>query len=109
MIKPLLGFIPWVAAISFLVDKDAATLLSEMVRNAENSLIIDTFKPDYWVKKWSKYGIPGVTLKDLRRASLYWLGHYSNLTFNGLRNHARHTNYDTTLLYTRRPEEDFVA
>ena len=87
----------------------AAGAIAELVDAVSGPLIISTFKPDYWAKRWSKEGIPGITLKDLRRASLYWLGHYSNLTFNGLRNHARHTNYDTTLLYTRRPEEKFTA
>ena len=51
-------------------------------------------------------GYPGMTLKDLRRASLYWLGHYSSVDLVALKNHARHRNVETTSLYTRRPLED---
>lgn len=65
------------------------------------------FSIDYNMKRWSAYGIPGITLKDLRRASIYWLGHHTSLGFIELRSHARHKDESTTLLYLRRPEETF--
>ncbi len=61
----------------------------------------------HWSKMWKKAGINKITLKDLRRASLYWLGHYSELNFVDLKNHARHSQPSTTPLYVRRPEEAF--
>lgn len=51
---------------------------------------------DHYYHLWSRYGIPGITLKDLRRASIYWLAHYSALPLPALRNHARHRSIETT-------------
>jgi len=59
-----------------------------------------------YLHAWRRGGYPGITLKDLRRASLYWLGHYTTLDLLALKNHARHRNVETTSLYTRRPLED---
>jgi hypothetical protein len=58
-------------------------------------------------KYWQQDGIQGITLKDLRRASLYWLGHHSNFSKEPIKlmKHARHKRIDTTMLYLRRPEE----
>lgn len=57
-------------------------------------------------KRWRKFGIKGVTLKDLRRASLYWLGHHASMEPMLLKQHARHNLLETTMLYMRRPDED---
>jgi hypothetical protein len=46
------------------------------------------------------------TLKDLRRASLYWLGHHTEINPIQLKNHARHKKLETTMLYCRRPDSD---
>ncbi len=54
---------------------------------------------------WNKFGIKGVNVKDRRRASFYYLGHYSNLTPLQLMKHARHREVETTMLYCRRPDE----
>ena len=88
-------------------SKEAAKRIVELVNKAEDELIITRYTPHYWAKKWAKQGIAEITPKDLRRASLYWLGHYTEIPFVGLKNHARHTNADTTSLYVRRPEEAF--
>lgn len=69
--------------------------------------IIGHYKPNWWSVQWRTKGIPELTQKDLRRASLYWLGHYTEFNLVDLQNHARHTNPLTTSLYTRRPEEEF--
>jgi hypothetical protein len=66
--------------------------------------IIDTYQ-----HQWSKRGVPETTLKDMRRASLYWLGHYTDISLPALKNHARHHSIETTALYTRRPVEDFAG
>ena len=88
-------------------NEEAAKTILGLLEGFPGPLIIGKFKPDYWSKRWTKEGIPEITPKDLRRASLYWLGHYSAIPFSGLMNHARHTNPETTALYIRRPEEDF--
>jgi hypothetical protein len=89
-------------------DQTAAKTLIEVVNTAQDNLIVQG-KPERWIKLWSKQGIKGIALKDLRRASLYWLGHYTDITLVGLQSHARHTDPKTTALYYRRPEEEFDA
>lgn len=95
----------WVACF----DERAAKLMVELVKKLASSEALDEplvkWNVDYSFKTWSKLGIPGITLKDLRRASLYWLGHYSGLNLIEIKNHARHAQAKTTELYLRRPEE----
>ncbi len=62
--------------------------------------------PDSNIARWSKWGIKGVTMKDLRRASLYHLGHYAGVELISLKGHARHRFATTTELYLRRPIEE---
>lgn len=88
-------------------NTEAAQLLIKLINAHEGYVITEDHKPEYWVKTWRKRGIPGITIKDLRRASLYWLGHYTDIPFVGLKNHARHRDPETTALYVRRPEEAF--
>ena len=64
--------------------------------------------PDTHIAKWRRYGIPGITLKDLRRASLYHLGHYEGVELIALKGHARHKFATTTELYLRRPMEQKI-
>lgn len=87
-------------------NQEAAQMLVKLINAAQDNLIIQD-KPEKWIKLWSKQGIANITLKDLRRASLYWLGHYTDITLVGLQSHARHTDPKTTALYYRRPEEEF--
>lgn len=63
---------------------------------------------DQLFKWWRFGGMKDVTLKDLRRASLYWLGHESKMRENpiDLMKHARHARFETTQLYLRRPTEE---
>jgi site-specific recombinase XerD len=60
---------------------------------------------------WKKQGIGGVGLKDLRRASIHWLGFNSPLGESpiALQKHARHSCISTTLLYCRRPEDNIES
>lgn len=88
-------------------NEQAAKLIVEIVKEVKPGRYLLEGNPGWLAKKWSKTGIEDITLKDLRRASLYWLGHYSKLTFTDLQHHARHSNPSTTALYTRRPDEAF--
>ncbi|MFW7380287.1 MAG: hypothetical protein ACOH5I_15855 [Oligoflexus sp.] len=58
-------------------------------------------------KRWAENGFPDLTIKDMRRSSLYYLGHHTgfNQTPIDLMKHARHKDIETTMLYLRRPRE----
>lgn len=89
-------------------DKEAAELLAEVLRDGGNLFT----KPNkYYYKLWKEIGLPGVSLKDLRRASLYHLGHNTRLADNPLnvQKHARHKNLTTTQKYMRRPDEQVMT
>lgn len=58
-----------------------------------------------WEETWPLQNGLSFTFKDLRRASLYWLGHNTELTAIELMKHARHVKLETTMLYLRRPDE----
>lgn len=58
-----------------------------------------------WAETWPTQKGLTFTFKDLRRASLYWLGHNTELTAIELMKHARHVKLETTMLYLRRPDE----
>lgn len=87
-------------------DADARRLIQREIERAVPGRLFP-YSVDHYYHLWARHGIPGITLKDMRRASIYWLAHYSNLSLAGLRNHARHRSIETTGLYTRRPDEDF--
>ena len=86
----------------------------ERYRGEKNPELVLGWSSDWNFAKWHRQGLgvgvagrkeAEVSLKDLRRASIYWLGHYTTLELNALKNHARHKKADTTMLYLRRPEE----
>ena len=89
-------------------DARAAQFIAEFVNGieAQDDKLFPEFLPGCHAKRWAKNGIAGFTLKDLRRASLYHLGHYTEFGIQELANHARHANIETTRLYIRRPSED---
>lgn len=87
-------------AASWIVDK-----LNAMPRDQ----LLFRHLPDSNISRWRKYGLPGLTLKDLRRASLYYLGHYMEMDLIPLKNHARHRFATTTELYLRRPIEQITG
>lgn len=91
----------WVACF----NEKAAQQIVAIIKDKEPDEPILKFKGDWYMKLWAKEGIPNITLKDLRRASIYWLGHHTSFELIPLRNHARHKRAETTLLYLRRPEE----
>lgn len=95
------GSTGWVACFNEVAAKQIVKLVNEAGEGR-----ICKFSADYLGKIWGKKGYPGLTLKDLRRSSIYWLGHNSDLTFAELQNHARHLKAETTALYIRRPDEE---
>jgi hypothetical protein len=97
-----------------IVRQKAQKEKGERTRGNKNADIILGWSSDYNFAKWHRQGLGAgvegrrqaeLSLKDLRRASIYWLGHYTTLELNALKNHARHKKADTTMLYLRRPED----
>ena len=101
---PKAGSGGWVACF----DKRAAEYLVGVVNALpeKESRLFPEFLPDRHFDVWKRHGMQNVTMKDLRRASLYHLGHYTSLGIQELANHARHANIETTRLYIRRPDEE---
>lgn len=60
-------------------------------------------KPGKIMLRWRRRGIEGVRLKDLRRASILWLGGMTKLSPAAIMGHSRHRHFETTELYLRRP------
>ncbi len=84
-------------------EERAAQRIVDILKRSSRDALLFPYGNDWYYKKWRRHGFPNLTLKDCRRASLYWLGHYSKLDIVALRNHARHSDIETTALYTRRP------
>lgn len=89
----------WVACF----DEAAAKTIVELVKGIEGDLF--PLSLSRYETLWRRSGL-GLDIKDLRRASLYWLGHYTQIQLIPLMNHARHKHSSTTLLYLRRPDSD---
>ena len=88
-------------------NEKAAKLIVQILKHIENDqeLIFAKHTNDTWFRKWEESGYANVTLKDLRRASLGYLGHHTKFELVPLKNHARHSKVDTTMQYLRRPAE----
>lgn len=91
-------------------DKEAAKMLVELlngVSRVDAKVLSDDNRAIYrlWQAATKDTKLQAIDLKDLRRASLYYLGHHSDLTPIQLMKHARHRELETTQLYLRRPEE----
>ena len=88
-------------------DEKAAGLLVDLLKGLDKDTPLIHQLPDWSGKRWLRLGYPDLKLKDLRRASIYWLGHKTEFSGNPilLQKHARHSDLDTTGLYLRRPGE----
>lgn len=95
----------WVACFNERAAREVVTILKKLGCEPDE-LIFKEWQNDWWFELWSRHGVKSVSLKDLRRASLYYLGHHTDMDFVGLRGHARHRKAETTLWYIRRPEEE---
>lgn len=87
-------------------NKEAAELIVNELRPLKpDELVFDDIRPDSTFKRWRKLGSHWGETKDLRRTSLYWLGHYGGMEFSQLKSHARHETSEATMKYLRRPGE----
>jgi integrase len=59
-----------------------------------------------WARATRGTSLENIDLKDLRRASVLWLGHNSKLEPLQLMKHARHKQFSTTELYIRKPKQE---
>jgi len=83
----------------------AAEWLVERLNERSRCDLLFPSLPDVNITRWRRYGMPGLTMKDLRRASLYHLGYHAGVELIALKGHARHRFATTTELYLRRPPE----
>lgn len=95
----------WVSCFNESAAREVIHILKRLKLEPDD-LIFGKWQNDWWFELWSRHGVNSVSLKDLRRASLYFLGHHTDMDFVGLRGHARHRKAETTLWYIRRPEEE---
>jgi len=99
--KPKTGSGGWVACFN---EQAARRIISALAGKPKDQPLFPHGL--YWYcTLWRRHSIPSTVSKDMRRASVYWLGHYSEMPITALKNHARHRLIETTTLYTRRPEE----
>lgn len=61
-----------------------------------------------WAARGEKYPLAGFVIKDMRRASAYWLGHETGFAaeVTNLQKHLRHKDPKSTQTYLRRPVEE---
>jgi len=102
--KPKANSKGWVACFNAEAARMIVTLINELALERKDDTLVK-FTVDYNLHRWQAKGIRNITMKDLRRASIYWLGHHTGLGIIELKSHARHQRTDTTALYLRRPEE----
>jgi integrase len=84
-------------------NEAGAELVVETLQNRGPEDPVCIGMPNQLYKTWRmKYGFKP---KDLRRASLYWLGHNTEMTLTQMMKHARQRSEEALQLYLRRPEE----
>lgn len=84
---------------------EAADMLIEMLSHMRTGETICRWNNKKLYDDWKTHGLKDVSVKDLRRASAYYLGHYSKLSPVQLMKHMRHKKIETTMIYCRRPDE----
>jgi hypothetical protein len=89
----------WVA----LFNRDAALLLMDLIDGMDDSDRLLFMEANQFYDHWPF----DFALKDLRRASLYWLGHHAPVTMQlvHMMKHSRHKSPESLTLYLRRPDE----
>jgi integrase len=84
---------------------EAAAALTDMLRHMRTGETICKWNNKKLYDDWRHHGLKGISVKDLRRASAYFLGHHSGLSVLHLMKHMRHKKIETTMIYCRRPDE----
>lgn len=84
------------------LDGEAAKLLVGLLKDRDPEEFVMRNTANWVYRKWP---FDEFDPKDLRRASLYWLGHSTSILVLHLMKHARHRNIETTMQYMRRPTE----
>lgn len=84
-------------------NKEAAAYLVSLIGKMDPDIVLFKYTNSYYQHDWRKDGYPGLTVRDLRRAGIYWLGHFSQIKLESLKNWARHKKIQTTSLYFRQP------
>lgn len=94
----------WVACFNEDAAKEIVKLVNKFPKDWDTFF---QYAPRKCQEKWQENGMRGYSLKDLRRASAYWLGHNTEFSKHPIlfQKHTRHKKMDTALLYLRRPEE----
>ena len=90
-------------------NKNAAELIATIVNTHKGNGQILTGGNRSIYRRWARATkgtkLETIDLKDLRRASIYWLGHNTKLLPLQIMHHARHKEFETTQLYLRQPKE----
>ncbi len=100
--QPKVGSRGWVCCF----NNEAARLIVDILKESNDIGDIFEDNPHVLYTRWRTKGIQNITLKDLRRASIYWLGHYTDIPIVALQSHARHADLRSTQKYLRRPQEE---
>lgn len=90
-------------------NPEASQLLTAIVDDLPDGPILNgdnRFIYRLWERATKGTTLADISLKDLRRASLFWLGHHSKLEPLQLMKHARHKQFSTTELYIRKPKQE---
>ena len=90
--------------VTFLTEDFAKITLPYLQKTPEGVRFYQ-YNRRWFYDNWKKFGIEGISIKDLRRASLHYLAHKTPYRQNhvDLMNFARHTNFPTTLIYIKTP------
>lgn len=92
-----------------IFDKRAAAELVKLIGDKPKDQPLFKYTNGYYQHLWNGHGdkpakgYPGLTLWDLRRAGVYYLGNFSQIKIESLKNWARHKKISTTALYFRQP------
>lgn len=100
--KPKGGIQAMVSCFNKRAAEEIVALVKVLAES--NTSLLFPLPNDHYFHRWDKLEL-GLTIKDNRRSSLYWLGRQGKLAPVSLKNHARHTKMETTDKYLRRPKE----
>jgi integrase len=87
---------------------DGAKAIAKFLKDIKSGPIFPAWSRGHFDHQWLKYGQPsvGLTMHDLRRSSVFYLGKILNFHPIGLKDYARHVEISTTMLYVRGPNDE---